>query len=216
MNASANGSNGFASDGFLSGNMVQLMDGKRSSQPMIDEVELMLANARLRDELEPYRDESIDSTATSRMPLQQENEYLESILAWERAPAIPIAQWFEPELVLPASDELTDQQLGVQLHGVIEKLFSQGIVLSYTDHLSDRQLYHVIARDILPCCEKKLEPTRLGAPRKTLQWRCVEDNETWLAYYADPVERRRFQEEFEVELPAVKEPLYQRKLPGNR
>ena len=192
------------------------MDSNNTSQPMTDEVELMLANARLRDELEPYRDESIESAATGRMPLRQENEYLESILAWERAPAIPIARWFDPVLTLPASDSLSDTELGLKLHDTIALLFSQGIVLSHTDHLSDRELYRVIARDVLPCCEKKIEPTRQGVPRNTLQWRCVEDNETWLSYYADAVERRRFQEEFQVELPVKRIPRYPRQLPGGR
>ncbi|MEM6979228.1 MAG: hypothetical protein AAF539_06125 [Planctomycetota bacterium] len=189
------------------------METDHTSEPMLDEVELMIANARLRDELEPYRDESVDSTASYRMPLHQENEYLESILAWERAPAIPIARWFEPELSLPPVDSLNDNQVALRLHDTIERLFSQGIILSHTDHLSDRELYRVLVCDVLPCCEKKLEPSRHGGPRKTLQWRCVEDNETWLAYYADPVERRRFQEEFDVELPPVRVARYPRNLP---
>ena len=35
------------------------MNMRDTRRQMIDEVELLLANARLRDELEPYRDESI-------------------------------------------------------------------------------------------------------------------------------------------------------------
>lgn len=192
------------------------MDMSETSQPMIDEVELMIANARLRDELEPYRDDSIEPFTTCRMPLRQENEYLQSILAWERAPAIPIANWFEPALTLPPPDSLNDEALAHCLHQTIERLYSQGIVLSFTDHLSDRELYRVIACDILTCCEKKLDAGSPGGPRKALEWRCVEDNETWLSYYADPVERRRFQEEYQVELPPVQVAAFPRKLPGNR
>lgn len=175
---------------------------------MIDEVDLILTNARLRDELEPYRDESIDDPSTRSMPLQQENEYLASILAWERAPALAIAAWFDPPLQIPAPDSLNDQDLTAELNRIIERLHSQNIVLSFTDHLSDRDLYRVIYRDILPACEKKVD-----MPGKCLEWRCLEDNETYLTYYASAVERRRHQEEHQVALPRAKRPGFPRKLP---
>lgn len=187
-----------------------LMDMSETSQPVIDEVDLLLANARLRDELEPYRDDSIDDPSIAKMPLRTENEYLASMLAWERAPALPIARWFEPALVLPLPDALTDDSLRRILWQTIDRLFSQGIVLRCTDHLSDRELYTIIFRDILPACEKKVD-----VPGKYLEWRCVEDNETWLRFYADAVERRRFQEEFDVSLPQCEKPKFRRQLPGS-
>ena len=39
------------------------------------------------------------------------------MLAWERAPVLPISRWFEPELVLPAPDKLTDEELRELLIG---------------------------------------------------------------------------------------------------
>lgn len=183
------------------------MDMSETSRPVVDEVDLMLANARLRDELEPYRDESIDSTL-HRMPLRTENEYLASMLAWERAPALPIASWFSPVMELPPPDSLSDEALSELLIGSIIRLHSQRVVLRCTDHLTDRELYKIIYRDILPCCEKKVE-----LPGKFLEWRCIEDNDTWLRYYANAVERRRFQEEYEVDLPPSETPPYQRDLP---
>ena len=185
------------------------MDMSDTSRPSIDEVDLLLANARLRDELEPFRDESIDDPSTNRMPLHTENEYLASMLAWERAPALPIASWFTPKLELAPPETLSDQQLSEQLTVAVNKLFAVQVVLRCTDHLSDRELYKIIYRDILPCCEKKVE-----LPGKFLEWRCVEDNETWLRFYANPIERRRFQEEHDVELPEREEPRFKRNLPG--
>ncbi|MCC9644872.1 hypothetical protein LOC71_21560 [Rhodopirellula sp. JC740] len=179
-----------------------------TSQPMIDEVDLILTNARLRDELEPYRDESIDDPTTRSMPLQQENEYLASILAWERAPALAIAHWFDPPLQIPSPDSMDDSALADELRQTIQKLHSQNIKLTYTDHLSDRELYRVIYRDILPACEKKID-----VPGKCLEWRCLDDNDTYLTYYATPVERRRYQEEHQAELPKAKRPRHRRRLP---
>ncbi len=183
------------------------MDMSETSRPLVDEVDLMLANARLRDELEPYRDESIDPS-NHRMPLRTENEYLTSMLAWERAPALPIASWFTPVLELPPPEALDDRSLTEVLVGTILRLHSQRVVLRQTDHLTDRELYKIIYRDILPCCEKKVE-----LPGKFLEWRCVEDNDTWLRYYANAVERRRFQEEYDVDLPPSETPMYRRDLP---
>lgn len=185
------------------------MDMSETSQPMIDEVDLLLANARLRDELEPYRDESIDGPPTHGMPLQQENEYLASILAWERAPALPISEWFSPRLTIPSPESLSEDQLRRWLWWTIDRLHTQRIVLRYTDHLADRELYRVIYRDILPCFEKKID-----VPGKCLEWRCVEDTETWLRFYANAVERRQYQETHGGELPSMEPVPFQRSLPG--
>ncbi len=55
------------------------------SLPAETEVDLLLRNAQLRDELEPYIDESVDLVSLRHMSLAEENEFLASILAWERA-----------------------------------------------------------------------------------------------------------------------------------
>lgn len=185
------------------------MDTSETSRRAVDEVDLLLANSRLRDELEPYRDESIDDPSVSRMPLRTENEYLASMLAWERAPALPIASWFTPVLEIPSPDSLSDETLVVVLNETIQRLYSQNVVLRFTDHLSDRDLYKIIYRDILPCCEKKVE-----IQGKNLEWRCIEDNDTWLRFYADAIERRRFQEEHDVDIPPSESPGFKRDLPG--
>ncbi len=177
---------------------------------MIDEIDLLMDNARLRDELEPYIDESVCNAASAKMPLQVENEYLASMLAWERAPAMPIAQWFSPPLELPHPDRVEPAQLHDLLWRVIGQLHSVRVVLECTDHLSDRQLYTMIYRDILPCCEKKVD-----LPRNYLHWHCLDDadEETWLRYYASAVERRRWQEEFQLDPPPSEPAPYPRQMP---
>ncbi|MFM2219105.1 MAG: hypothetical protein RL240_3423, partial [Planctomycetota bacterium] len=111
----------------------------RPASPNAD-VELLLKNAHLRDELEPFLDESVDVLTSTRLSLQEENEFLESILAWERAPSLPISKWFEPELVLPSPDTLSDEEVSSLLWRTIHQLYSQKIALDFTEHLSDRQL----------------------------------------------------------------------------
>ena len=178
--------------------------------PIADEVDQLLLNAQLRDDLEPYIDESVDLLTVRQMPLATENEFLQSMLAWERAPALPISRWFTPELVLARLDELSDAQVHKRLAEIIQLLYSQRIVLEMTEHLSDRQLYCLISRDILPSYEKKIDQ-----PKNFLHWHCLDDNdsESWLRYYATEDERCQWQEENGGELPFMENPPYPRQMP---
>jgi hypothetical protein len=175
-----------------------------------DDVDHLMLNARLRDELEPFFDESITRLNVRDLPTPVENEYLASMLAWERAPVVPIAQWFEPELKIQHPDALSDEALHRELCAVIQKLFEKRIVLDFTDHLSDRQLYCVIYRDILPSPEKKLDSFE-----RYLHWDCADtggDSDIWLRYYATPAEREYWASTGEP-LPPSEPPPYPRQLP---
>ncbi len=85
------------------------------------------------------------------------------------------------------------------------------IVLEFTDHLSDRELYCVIARDILPSYEKKIEE-----PRNYLHWHCLDESESelWLTYYATDEERRAWLMSNDGGLPDRKPLPYPRKMPS--
>ncbi len=175
-----------------------------------EEVELLLRNARLRDELEPYIDESVSLVHFRQMSLSEENCFLESMLAWERAPALPISCWSLPELTLPRPSSLDDDLLRALLEDAIDRLFCVRVVLEMTEHLSDRELYTVIYRDILPACEKKVD-----LPGNYLCWRCLDesDSETWLMFYATEAERLQWLEQNEGPLPIALDLPYPRKLP---
>jgi len=176
------------------------------------EIDLLLDNARLRDELEPFMDESVYCVDMDKMTVHGENEYLSSLLAWEKAPILPISQWYQPELVLPPHQSLSDSQLHQLLHQVIGRLFEKQIILLHTDHLADRQLYCLIARDILPAEEK-----RMLIPQNYIRWQCldiVEDEESWLRFYASDSERLQWQQETGLRLPPREFPPYPRTLPG--
>ena len=164
---------------------------------------------------------SSNRTSTSRfvivnvdeLPTPVENEFLASMLAWERAPVLPISQWFEPELKLPRPDTLDDEQLHDRLWQTIHKLFERRIVLDFTDHLSDRELYCLIYRDILPCREKKIDSLD-----NYLHWDCADvggDATTWLRYYATEEERMAWIEDvgFDEPMPAAEKPPHPRQLP---
>lgn len=183
----------------------------RDSHPNLYEVDQLLLNAELRDALEPFCDESVDLVNVRRMSTPQENEFLASMLAWERAPVLPISRWFDPELVLPHPDSLSDEALHQLLAETIEKLYAKHIVLDFTEHLSDRQLYCLLFRDILPSPEKKID-----LPKNYLHWHCLDDSDepdTWLRYYATAKERQEWAQETGQTLPPSERPPFPRKMP---
>jgi hypothetical protein len=183
----------------------------RVHKPAPEEVEHLLRNAELRDALEPYLDESISQIDTAVLSTPEENTYLESLLVWELAPAIPVSEWFNPPLALPAPETLDDQDLHFILWDTIYKLYAERIVLDFTDHLTDRELYRIVRNKILPEREKKLD-----LPGNYLHWDCADVGghpEIWLRYYANDEERRTWQETTDRPLPASETAPYQRRMP---
>lgn len=177
-----------------------------------EELNAMLRNAELRNELEPYYDESISQVELSQLSLTQENEYLASMLAWETAPSLPIFQWFSPPLMPASLRGMTAAKLREELWGLIAHLYAKQIVLDFTDHLSDEELYLLICHEILPCREKMIE-VRNGY----LHWDCAginENQDTWLTYYATEEEREAWEDINETAAPPQCQPPYPRNLPG--
>ncbi|MEK6249717.1 MAG: hypothetical protein N2C12_16155 [Planctomycetales bacterium] len=179
-----------------------------------DEVVHLIRNAELRDELEPYYDEAICRVNVQEFSTPKENEFLESMLAWERAPVLPISQWYDPPLLLPLPSEFaTDNEGDACLHDVlwetIYKLFAKRIVLDFTDHLSDGELYCLIYRDILPSQEKKLDSTS-----SYLHWDCAGGQpDAWLCYYASEEEREDWARQYNDVPPERLPPRFRRMLP---
>ena len=182
-----------------------------SRRPFNNDVDELLRNAELRNELEPFYDESISRINIQHWPLAMENEFLAAMLAWEQAPVLPIYRWFDPELRPPRPGMLNDADLHTILLDVINKLYDKRIILDFTDHLNDRQLYCLIYRDILPSREKMIDTAR-----NYLHWDCTgtsSDPETWLRYYATQEERQAWSEAYHQPLPEQAQPPHQRQLP---
>jgi len=183
----------------------------RFRRPHPEDVEQLLLNAKLRDELEPFFDESLQILDSGRVPIRVENEFLSAILAWERAPVLPISQWFAPKLAPPRADQLSSEELHEVLWDMIHKLASRRIYLDFTDHLSDGELYRLIVRDILPSQEKMVDLSS-----HCIYYNCAEadgDVDTWLRFYASEEERLGWMEETGGPLPPVESSPYPRKLP---
>ncbi len=176
------------------------------------EVDCLLRNAELRDEIEPYLDEAIFEIDFRSFPTEAENRFLESMIAWERAATAPIARWFEPALAMQPACTLDDDQVRERLWETIDRLYEKRIVLDFTDHLSDRELYALVRRDILPTPVK-----RVDVPDNFVHWDCSatdgEDPTVWLTYYATDAERDQWSLEEGREPPARQVPRHPRALP---
>ncbi len=175
------------------------------------DVDEMILNAELRTELEPYFDESISLINARHFSLRFENEFLACMLEWETAPILPIYRWFEPEMRLPHPENLRPEDLQTILYEVITRLYDKKIVLDFTDHLSDLELYRLIYRDILPSKEKKLEHRT-----SYIHWDCSHaggDPNVWLAFYASDEDRESWAEAYYQPLPPKMIPLHHRDLP---
>lgn len=182
-----------------------------SEQPYSAEVEIdeLILNAELRTEIEPYLDESVFRVPFQHLPLRLENEFLASMLDWEVAPIEPIYRWFEPELRIPGPDSLLDEKVSQVLDDVIAKLFEKKILLDFTDHLSDRELYTLIYRDILPSREKNLKHRN-----NFIHWDCSGgDSDIWLRFYASDEERETWMDYYNEPLPPKELPVCHRDLP---
>ena len=185
---------------------------EHSRSPYANDVDHLLRNAELRDELEPYMDESIACLEHAPWSIEQENEYLASMLGWECAPAVPIGQWFEPHLEMPDPRGLSEDEVQELLWDVIHRLYEKRIVIVRTDHLSDLELFLLLKRDILPAREKLMEPRG-----HFLCWDCVDsvgDPDTWLRFYATDEERSQWSAAQDAFPPRRMVLLYPRLMPG--
>ncbi len=193
-----------------------IMERSEPSAFDYDEVDHLLRNAELRDQIEPYVDESICRVNVRALSTAKENEFLASMLAWERAPVLAIAEWFDPALNLPRPEEFGSDLEGEDalhevLWDIVYKLFEKRIVLEFTDHLSDRELYQLIYRDILPSQEKKLEGTE-----SYLHWDCADAGQNpaiYLSYYASDSERDEWETEHGYPPPPRARAPFLRQLP---
>lgn len=180
--------------------------------PDPEEVDCLLRNGELRTAIEPYLDESIWEIEFRSLPTPVENRFLESMLAWELAPLTPVARWFEPQLALQPACTLDDDRLHERLWQTIDTLYDKRIVLDFTDHLSDREFYTLIRRDILPAKIKQVD-----VPDNYVHWDCSAtvdgDPTVWLVYYASDEEREEWRLEEGRDPPPKRVPAYPRALP---
>lgn len=121
-------------------------------------------------------------------------DYLERLDSWlegEDDGTAPIDVLRERGIEVAAEETLDDAAVTAELWKIINALADIGVIIGFTDHLSDRELYRELMTDILPT-KMMLMPDVPGAfsCHEILAPGDEEGDVDYLTYYADDEERR--------------------------
>ena len=147
------------------------------------------------------------------LPLEIEEKFLEHVLAFERAEQATHKEVLARDgVVLPPPEALGDEELQQKLGEVIAALAYRRTFLTNTNHLSDRELYCCLYRDILDVEGPVLSPDGLtNCHIDLVSSGSEEDIALWLTYYADEQTRADWAKDFpDEEIPPHQDPPYDR------
>ncbi|MDP9191125.1 MAG: hypothetical protein M3P06_05425 [Acidobacteriota bacterium] len=121
-------------------------------------------------------------------------ERLDSFFDGTEPGDIPLTVLRERGIEMPDDATLDDEEVHRRLGEVIVAMNAIGLVIEFTDHLSDRELYRYLGEAL------KEETILSDDPNSTWHLSPIgsgseEDNEIYLRYYAGEEERRRYAEE---------------------
>lgn len=141
--------------------------------------------------------EMVEFTAEDCPPEVQE-QFWQSVLAWETAADTSNFQQLEEDgIALPSPETLSDEQVAEVLSKVIEGLARRNVFLENTNHLSDRELYTFLWEDSLREVIKDLPPGAGWNQHIDILGACSEEDlELHLKYYADEEERQRWRADY--------------------
>jgi hypothetical protein len=145
-------------------------------------------------------------------PPEMQERFWKQVLAFEATPAVePFQKLVDSGMTLPSPEALEDTALTSKLWEVIHGLASIGVYLYFTDHLSDRELYVRLWRDVL---RDPMELTNDDGGAWHIDMAGggnEEDILVYLKYYADDEARRRWAQEWpEDPLPPAEDPPFDR------
>lgn len=183
------------------------------------ETDVLLENVRLREEMEEFAD--ADAFYFNRYQLvsvEKENQILREELDWERSPVLPILEQLGPNWNPLDVSTATDAEVAAALLDLLERLRRANQEIWGADHLSNRRLYGLIERRLLPCKTK-----RMARPCSPTVWSFAfyaeedsldaEDDAVYLTYYATPEERLHWARERNVAPPQHQTPPFARRFP---
>lgn len=180
------------------------------------ETDALLENAELRDEAKEYLDETV-LRRFRPFSVEEENEYLRETLAWESAPILPIEAWLDDSWSRLDVSTASEPEISAALRDLLERLRSLNHEIWRADHLSNRRLYELIVRRILPCKLKRLTSAR--SPNVWnfefyTEYELLDaSDEIWLTYYATPEERLLWSQDHNAAPPQRQTPPFARRFP---
>jgi hypothetical protein len=167
----------------------------------------------MRDQVDKLSGGSEFTFVNPDCPSEVEEQFLQNILDYERAPMTSdFEQLQSAGVALPEPSSLSDDALHAKLWEVIEALARRDAYLSSTDHLSDRQLYEHLWSETLHEAEPDLPPGSGWVSHIDILGGCSEEDILLhLKYYADEEDRASWAKEWpDMAIPAHEDPPYDR------
>jgi len=167
---------------------------------------------KLKQQAEALAGGKVKSGFSPDCPPEMQETFWKQVLAFEATPAVePLQKLLESGMTLPPPDALENAALTITLWEVIHGLASIGVYLYFTDHLSDRELYVRLWRDVL---RDPMELTNDDGSAWHVDMSVggsEDDSLVYLKYYADDDARRRWAQEWPDDpLPPAENPPFDR------
>ncbi len=178
---------------------------------------------RIHEGMECERADSMSVNAETKVAQSSLVRFLKSLHQWvKQVESAPLTTWRDElgvrGFVFPAETTLPDASITRQLWRLLHALGGMGIALTNTDHLCDRELYHLLVHDLL---NRSVPQMSDGVSRSVVLdvvgLQVQEDPVPWLRYYASNRERMEWAKQNPGKgLPAPSETPYARdsQLPG--
>src|SRR5262245_15805022 len=166
---------------------------------------------QLKEEARKLAGGRLHAAGIDDLPKDAAEQFLQRIIAFETGPTTTDFERLSADGVpLPLPTDVSDQEIGVVLWRVIFALAKHRVFLSWTNHLSDRELYSVLWHTVL-----REEVTIVPEGDNGASHVCVpgDDPEStnYLTYYASDQDREWWQKELpDVALPPRKRLLHDR------
>jgi hypothetical protein len=167
----------------------------------------------LKEEARRLAGGEVRAWESDALSLDVREQFWSYVLAWETAAwTTNFQRLVEAGVELPEPETLADAALSAKLWEVIDRLAAIRVFLGDTDHLSDRELYTALWREVLRADTKALDNDPDAAYHVSLVDSGSEaDNRAYLTYYADDADRDHWRESFpDDELPPRETPPYDR------
>lgn len=167
----------------------------------------------LREEAARLAGGEVPAWESNALSLDARERFWSQVLAFETAPwTTNFQQLVEAGVELPEPEALADAALSAKLWEVIDRLAAMRVFLSDTDHLSDRELYTALWRDVLREETQALDHDPDSAYHVSLVDSGSEaDTQNYLRYYADEDARGYWRKDFpDEELPPRETPPFDR------
>ena len=144
---------------------------------------------------------------------EQRRHFWQRVVDHETAPSTTDFQRLtNTGIDLPEPDSMDDDRMAAKLWEVIDALADLGVFLRQTDHLSDRDLYTALWRDVLRQEVPIVPEGEVGAwIVDLLGGGSEQDIHLYLKYYADEEDRRRWKVDYpDDEMPEREQPPFDR------